>query len=128
MAGNLSDFAEVEILKWLLNLTPSYTPAATKVALYTVTPDDTGGGTEVTGGSYARTAITWGTPASGAVSNSADITFPTASASWGTVVALAIWDTSGTNMLAWGPLTANKTVGNGDVFKILTGNLALSLD
>lgn len=130
MANNITDYAEVQMHKWLLNLTPDFTPTATKLALYTVAPTDAGGGTEVTGGSYARTAITWGTPTSGAgsVANSADIVFPTATADWGTVVAVAIWDNAGTNMLWYGTLTANKTINNGDVFKILTGNLTLSLD
>lgn len=130
MAGNLTDYAEVQLHKWLLNLTPDYTPGVTKLALYTAPPGETGGGTEVTGGAYARQTITWGAPTSGtgAVTNSADVVFPTATASWGTITDGAIWDNAGTNMLWYGPLAASKTIGNGDVFKVLAGQLSLALD
>jgi hypothetical protein len=103
--------------------TGSFTkPTVLGVALFTVTPSDSGGGTEVSGGSYARVDrppldANW-TAASGtdgATDNAAAITFPTPTANWGTIVAFGIFDaTSGGNLLVWGPITPNKTVNNGD--------------
>lgn len=66
------------------------------VGLYTVTPNDAGtGGTEVSGGSYARQAITsgtgtWAAPAGSGTSNSADVVFPAATADWGTIKSAAL--------------------------------------
>jgi len=101
------------------------------VGLYTVTPSDAAGGTEVTGGSYARVAVgatlanwagtqstgstTSSTGTSGKTSNNAAITFPAPTADWGTIVAYGIFDslTSG-NLLVWDALTASRAVLNGD--------------
>src|SRR4051794_41047719 len=127
----MSDYLENKIIDWLLR-GQSYTPPATVyVALFTAAPSDTGGGTEVSGGSYARVAVTsslanWaGTQAAasttassgtgGTTSNNAVITFPTPSANWGSITYMALMDasTSG-NMLAEAALTTPKTVNNGD--------------
>lgn len=120
--ANMSDYLEVELRKHIFR-TGSFTkPAALYVALFTVTPSDSGGGTEVTGGSYARVQrdpldANW-TAASatdGLTDNAAAITFPTPSANWGTVVAFGIFDASTAgNLLVWGPITPNKTINNGD--------------
>jgi hypothetical protein len=101
------------------------------MALLTAAPSDTGGGTEVTGGSYARVAVAsslanWaGTQAaastvastgtSGTTSNNAVITFPAPTAAWGSVTHMAVYDaTTAGNLLFWAPLTVAKTVNNGD--------------
>lgn len=128
MANNLSDAAENLLLDHV-NLVAAWTPSTPlKVALYTAAPGESGGGTEVTGGSYARTNVTFGAASGGSASNSADVTFPTASANWGTVVAAAIFDSHATPKFIWyGTLTASKTVDNGDTFKIPTGSLTISL-
>lgn len=120
--ANMSDYLEVELRKHIFR-TGSFTkPSALYVALFTVTPSDSGGGTEVTGGSYARVQrdpldANWTAASStdGLTDNAAAITFPTPTANWGTVVAFGIFDasTSG-NLLIWGPITPNKTVNNGD--------------
>lgn len=135
MAGSLSDYAELKILEHSVGKTSWTMPTSCYAGLYTAAPSDTStgssGGTAVSGGSYARvqTNTSWGTAASGQIANSADIVFPTASASWGTVVAVALFDASTAgNMLWWGTLTANKVVDIGDVFKFLTGQLVLTLD
>jgi len=59
---------------------------------------------------------------------SADITFPTATASWGTVGWIGIYDasTSG-NLLYHTPLDVAKTIDSGDIFKITAGNLSVTL-
>lgn len=128
MANNLSDAAENKLLDHV-TLVTAWTPATPlKVALYTAAPGETGGGTEVTGGSYARTNVSFGAASGGSASNSADVTFPTASANWGTVTHAAIFDSAGSPVMIWyGALTASKTVDNGDTFKIPAGSLTLSI-
>jgi hypothetical protein len=120
--ANASDYLEVELRKHLFR-TGSFTkPTVLGVALFTVTPSDSGGGTEVTGGSYARVDVppldaNWSGASStnGLTDNVSAITFPTPTANWGTVVAFGIFDaTSGGNLLVWGPITPNKTINNGD--------------
>lgn len=83
-------------------------PAAVYVALLTTAPtDDTGTGlVEVSGGAYARQAATFGSVNNAdpsTTANTAAVTFPQSTASWGTVVAFALYDaaTAG-NLLYWG--------------------------
>lgn len=106
-------------------------PATLYVALYTANPTDSTAGTEVSGGSYARVAVTsslanWagtqgaGTTAvssgtSGTTSNNAAITFPAPTANWGVITGVGLLDASTAgNLLFFGALTTNKTVNNGD--------------
>jgi len=127
--GSFSDYYEDKIIDHMLRNQAFTPPSALYVALYTVSPSDSGGGTEVSGGSYARQAVTFTAASGGATSNSADVTFPQATADWGTIVAVGIFDSSsGGNLLAWGTLTASKTVNNGDQFKILAGDLDITVD
>ena len=127
--GSFSDYMENKVIDHMLRNQAFTPPSTLYVALYTVSPSDAGGGTEVSGGSYARQTVTLSAASAGATSNSADITFPQATADWGTIVAVGIMDAaSGGNLLAWGALTTSKTVNNGDQFKILAGNLTLSVD
>jgi len=133
--GSKSDAYEIDILKattgqatTIITTTPL---TEVWVALYTVAPTDSTTGTEVTGGSYARTASKgkWSVPAAGLTSNNAVITFPTASVDWGTVVAFAICSAStGGTQLMWGTLTANKAVNNGDTASFASGALTLTED
>jgi len=130
MAGSMTNFLEVELLDHVFGK-GAYSAPTPYLALFTAAPTDAGGGTEVTGGSYARVAISadMGTAASGAITNSAGIEFPTASASWGTVVAAAVMDASTAgNMLWWFDLTASKTVGSGDTLVFNAGDLDFTLD
>lgn len=137
MAGSLSNYAEGKILEHSVGKSAWGTlVGAVYVGLYTATPSDTStgssGGTEVTGGAYARkltAAADWNTSSGGSISNAADIVFVTATASWGTVTQVGLFDASTAgNLIWWGDLTASKTVGNGDVFKFLAGQLVLNLD
>lgn len=126
-----SNYLENKVIDWLLRGQTFTPPATTYVALFTVAPSDTGGGTEVTGGSYARVAVTssltnWaGTQAAastvassgtnGTTSNNAAITFPAPTANWGSIVAFGLFDAaSAGNLLIYGNLTTPKTVNNGD--------------
>jgi len=126
MAGNLTNYLENKLLDHFLGTT-TYTRPTVYVALFTVAPGDAGGGTEVTGGSYARQAAAFDAASSGATSNSANIDFTGMPAA--TTVAIAIFDasTSG-NMLVHGTLTTNKTTDAGDTLRIATGDLDISID
>lgn len=125
----ISDYLEAALLNHVLRNTPYAQPATVYLALYTAAPSDAGGGTEVSGGGYARQAITFGAPASGQVQNSAAITFPQATADWGTITHVGIFDagTAG-NLLWWGALAAAKTIVAGDQFVIDVNQLTVSLD
>jgi hypothetical protein len=124
-----SNYLEGKLLEHTLRNVAYTSPAAVYAGLFTVTPDDTGGGTEVTGGSYARVAVTFGAYASGAVTNSVLVDFGTASADWGTIVASAIFDAATVgNLLFYGALLSNKTVSNGDGFSFAISKLTVGLD
>lgn len=134
MAGSKSDFLENELLDHVLGNAAYSAPATVYVALYTVAPSDAGGGTEVSGGSYARVAVTnnatnWPAASGGAKANGTEITFPTASGDWGECVAFAILDAaSDGNFLYWGDLTTPKTVNSGDTAKFGVGDLDVTED
>ena len=126
--AEFSDFLENALINAVLRNTTYTSPATVYVSLYTTDPTDADTGTEVSGGSYARTAVTMGAPSNGVSTNSADVTFPTATASWGTVTHIGIHDasTSG-NLLFHTPLDTAKTIDSGDIFKIASGNLSVTL-
>lgn len=108
----------------------AYTQAATVyVALYTSDPTNADTGTEVTGGSYARQSAAFAAPSgTGATDNTGTITFPTATANWGTVTHVGIRDASTAgNLLFYGPLSSARTILNGDIAKFNIGDLDVSL-
>lgn len=97
------------ILGHLVGKTAIYTLPTVYIALFTAVGTDAGTGfTEVSGGSYARAATAgadWNSPSGSApssISNANTITFPTATADWGSVIAFGLYDAStGGNLLAW---------------------------
>lgn len=127
MAGNLTDYLENKILDHFLGTTAFAMPTPVYVGLFTVAPTDSTGGTEVTGGSYARQTAVFSASSAGATSNSANIDFTGMPAA--TTLAVALFDasTSG-NMLVYGTLTTNKTTDAGDTLRIATGDLDISID
>lgn len=127
MAGNLTNYLEDKLIDHFLGTTTYTKPAAVYIGLFTVAPSDAGGGTEVTGGSYARQAATFSAASSGATSNNSNVDFTGMPAA--TTVAIGIFDasTSG-NMLLYGTLTTNKTTDAGDTLRIATGDLDISID
>ena len=126
--AEFSNYLEDALINAVLRNTTYTSPATVYVSLYTSDPTDADSGTEVSGGSYARTAVTMGAPSDGVSTNSADVTFPTATGSWGTVTHIGIHDasTSG-NLICHTPLDTSKTIDSGDIFKITTGNLSVTL-
>ena len=126
--AEMSNYLEDALINATLRNTSYTSPATVYVALYTTDPTDADTGTEVSGGSYARTAVTFGAPSNGVTSNSASVTFPTATASWGTIGYIGIRDNAtGGNLLYHTALDEAKTVGTGDIFTISSGNLTVTL-
>ena len=127
----MTDYLENKIVDWLLRGQAFTPPATVYVGLFAAAPSDAGGGTEVTGGSYARVAVSsslanWaGTQAaastvassgtSGTTSNNAAITFPAPTANWGTVTHFGVFDASTAgNLLFEAAMTTSKTINSGD--------------
>lgn len=127
----LSNYAEDLVLDWLFTTGSATRPTTWFVGLFTVAPGEGGGGTEVSGGSYARRSATFtvsGTAPTQAA-NSTAIEFPTATGNWGTIVAAAIFDASTAgNMIAFADLTTSKTIDSGDVFRFNASSLTITLD
>lgn len=140
MAGSKSDYLEKKILDYLLGNVTDFRSTTVYIALSTAAYSDAATGsamTEVSGGSYARVAVTndatnWpaatGTsPAS--KSNGAAFTFPTATAGWGTVASFYICDASTAgNVLYGGDLTASKTVASGDTATFAASSITITED
>jgi len=133
MAGK-SDYLENEILDHILGGADWPRPSPVHIALYTVAPTDAGGGTEVTGGSYARASVTnnptnFPAASGGAKANGVAIPFPAATADWGTIVAFGIFDAGGGgNLLYWGPITPNRVIPNGATASFAIGDLDITED
>ena len=124
----MSNYLENALINAVLRNTSYTSPSVVYVGLYTSDPTDANTGTEVSGGSYARKAVTFGAPSNGASSNSALIEFNQATANWGTVTHMGILDAStGGNLLLHGALTSSKTIENGDVFKFDASSLSVTL-
>jgi hypothetical protein len=124
----ISNYLENALINATLRNTGYSSPATVYVSLFTTDPTDDGSGTEVSGGSYARVAATFGAPSNGSSSITADVTFSQATANWGVVTHFGIHDAlTGGNLLYHGQLTASKNVETGDLFKIPTGQLTVTL-
>jgi hypothetical protein len=127
---SLTNAFETSTLSYLLTAGSVTRPTAWYIALFTSDPTDTGtAGTEVTGNAYARTAVTFSVTGNTA-SNTAGVEFPAASGgAWGTVSHIGIMDASTAgNMLIHSGLAASKEIADGDVFRIPTGDLDVTLD
>lgn len=125
---SLSNTYETNVLTWTFTNSAVTRPTSWYIGLFTTDPGETGSGTEVSGGSYARTAVTF-TVTGDTASNSADVEFAAATASWGTVTHLAVFDAStGGNIIAYGALSASKAIGTGDIFRVAAGDLDITLN
>jgi hypothetical protein len=112
----------------------AWTPP-THLALFTADPGEAGSlASEVSGGSYARVAIStpgtfWSAASGGATSNAAAIDWPAASAPWGTITHVGLMTAaSGGAMVTRAALGASKVIDTGDIFRILAGQLAVTAD
>lgn len=131
-AAALSNYYQNKNIDALLRNQAYTNPTTVYIALSTTSSSASGCGTEPSGGSYSRVAVTsalanWaGTQGatttaassgtSGTTSNNVAITFsPGPTANWGTIVGFCVMDAaSGGNLLFYASLTTSKTVNNGD--------------
>ena len=126
MADNLPDTIENQLLDALVGTASYSVTTPIKLALMTASGNDASAGTEVTGGSYARQTISFGSASSGQIANSATINFTSMPAA--TVVGIEIYDSAGTpKRLAYGTLTASKTLAAGDTLQFGASSVTLSL-
>ena len=125
---SFSDYLETKVLDHVFGGTAYTAPATLYVALFTAAPSDSGGGTEVSGGAYARQTIAF-TTSGDTTSNTAAVEFPTATANYGLVTHVGIYDASTAgNLMAWAALTSPKNIETGDVFRIPAGDLDITLN
>jgi len=140
-----SSYLEVKVLSHVLTSTAYTQPSTRYVALFNNTSGNALANlqngtltdeTSSTSTGYARQAATFATPTTTgtgltAVTTSATnatITFPTATADWGTITHIAVMDAAtGGNVLFFGAVTTSKSILNGDTFQITSGNLSVAL-
>lgn len=143
--SNASDYLENQLVDHIFRASTFARPGTLYFALFTaIAGGDANSVTEVTGGSYARVAVTSnntnfnGTHGSttgsssgtgGNTTNAVAITFPAPTANWGTVVGYGIYDAASSgNLLIWGNLNSSKTVNNGDAApSFAAGNLSITV-
>jgi hypothetical protein len=118
-----TNYLEGEYIKHEFRAGSFTKPTGLYIALFTAAPGEAGGGTEVSGGAYARVNLppsdtNWAAPSAGngITSNLVAVTFPApVGANWGTVTHFAIFDAlTGGNMLRQNALTASKLISDGD--------------
>ena len=129
--AEFSTYMENAIVNLMRNTAFTQIPAYVALFTSTATGVELEAGTltnEVSGGAYARQLAGLSAPSDGVTANAADITFPTATANWGTVAFVALMDalTAG-NVLMYSALDVNKVVNSGDIFKINLGDLDVTV-
>ena len=126
---SFTNFLETEILDHVF-AGAAYTAPSTKyLALFTAISDgEAGSVTELSGSAYARQTVAF-TTSGNTTSNNAAVEFPTATGSWGTVTHVGVYDasTSG-NLMAYATLSASKAIETGDVFRVPSGDLDITLN
>ena len=125
---SFTNFLETEILDHVFAGAAYKAPSTKYIGLFTAAPGEAGGGTEVSGNAYARQAMAF-TTSGATTSNNAAVEFPTATGSWGTITHVGIYDaaTSG-NLMVYATLTASKAIASGDVFRVPSGDLDITLN
>lgn len=127
--GNLVTVEATAILQSSVAGT-AYTAPQTpiKLALITTTTASTAStpGSEVSGGSYARATIVFGSASGGSIANNASISFTNMPAC--TVGGIELWDSAGTPVRRWfGTLGSSKTLGAGDTISFASGAITVAL-
>lgn len=126
--SKMSNYLENALVNATLRGTAYTAPTTVYLALYTTDPTDGDTGTEVTGGAYARKAATFSAPTDGATSLAAGVTFPQATAGWGTVTHIGVRDAlTGGNLLYHTSLTTARAVLTGDTLGFLSGQVPITL-
>jgi hypothetical protein len=125
----LSNYAENKVIDHTLGTTAYTKPTNIYVALFTTDPAETGAGTEVSGNGYVRKVATFNAAANGSATNSAEVLFDVATASWGTLTHVGLFDAvSAGNMIWSGALSTSKAIASTDQFRLPAGNITVTLD
>ena len=125
---SFSNYLETKVLDHVFGGTAYTAPSTLYLALFTANPNEDGSGTEVSGGGYVRQSVAF-TISGNTASNTAAVEYPTATANYGTVSHVGIYDASSSgNLIAYAALTSSKTIETGDVFRVPTGDLDITLD
>lgn len=127
---SFSNYLETELLDHVFTNNAYTAPSTLYLALFTSNPAEDASGTEVTtsGTAYARQTVTF-TVSGNTATTDAAVEFPTATANYGTVSHVAIFDASSAgNMIAYAALTTSKAIETGDVFRVPAGDLDITLD
>ena len=125
---SFSNTFENRVLTWVFTTGSATRPTSWHVALFTTNPAEDGSGTEVSGGAYARQSATF-TVTGNTATNAAALEYAVATAPYGTVTHVGIYDAStGGNLIAYAALTSSKNIDTGDVLRIPAGDLDITLD
>jgi hypothetical protein len=126
-----SDYLENKVLNLLMGSAAYSVPATLYIAALTAVPTDAGGGTEVSGGGYARISVTNDTgtfPTSVAAEKNLGTSkaFPEATTNWGTVQSIGIFNhpTAG-DLLMWAAISPGQLINTGDILRIPAGTAGL---
>ena len=126
--SDFSNYLENALINATLRNTAYTSPTNVYTALFLTDPTEAGTGTEVTGSGYSRKIATFNAPSNGVTQNSANIEFNQANATWGSVGWVGLYDAlTGGNLLYHKSLVATKIIETGDVFRIQTGDLTVTL-
>ena len=126
--GSLANYAENALLGHIFGTAYS-APASIYIALSTADPLDDASGLTEPGDTYARQTIAFLAAASRAVVQDAEVIFPEAAASWGTITHWALFDAaSGGNMLAHGSFLSSFDVLAGNSTTIGSGEVQVSIN
>lgn len=126
--SEMSNYLENALINAVLRNTSYTSPITVYVGLYTSDPADDNSGTEVSGNGYSRKSVTFGSPSNGVTTNSGAVEFDQATGSWGTITHIGILDnSSGGNLLFHTALDASKAIATGDIFRIASGSLSVTL-
>ena len=127
---SFSNYLETKVLDHVFGATAYTAPSTLYLSLHTANPDEDGSGAEVStsGTAYARQTVAF-TTSGNTTSNTAAVEYPTATANFGTVTHVGVYDASTAgNLLCYAALTSSKTIETGDVFRVPAGDLDISLD
>jgi hypothetical protein len=139
MLGSATASEQTALLQHALGIAAMPMPAAIYIALCTTAPTDTTPGAEVTGGAYARQLMTAAMVSGSysAAANTATIEYPPATAPWGNVSYLEIWDAlTGGGRKFWGPLVdpadgitpITRAIATGDILRLPAGSVVVTAD
>lgn len=140
MPGSKTNYTEQKVIEYLLG-NISFTPPSTYyIGLWTIALSNSSTGSttnEVNGGDYARVSISnntlnfgnTGEDGVGIRKNKAEITFPTATTTWGNVYSVGICDAlTGGNMLFFYNFDDPVSINTGNTVKIAINDLVVTED